>query len=490
MMNQNARVPSVVLEDMTVTQLEEKRLGCRSILREFCLNTTAHGLPGIARSKTRHNRIFWSAAFIIFTGIMIFCLVKAVLAYFDYPTNIDTSIISEWPQHFPAFSFCNVSPFRLDRLQDFFLNYSIVHNLTSVNNTAENQSHFQNIVKFIVNSLNKNESVEQLFYPLSSMMYSCTFNSVPCSASDFISFTSAAYGSCYTFNAKLRNITSPNILYANDYGGNGFGMMALVHDNTQLPLIETAGIELAPGRRHKLGYRKKATYFLSSPYTKCTDKVPFSMQAMFENYNNADYLYSEALCYQLCGQVYTYEQCGCVSPLLWNSRTLYIPSINRVIFADLCDYDNSCYTKAIGGVLTSSSLMNDYCSECSQECLIRNFNVQTSSLSAPADWEMEYIKTFVENSSIPLPVNWNSTWYEQIHKNYLVINVVRETSIVENNTQSAAIGTVDVLSNIGGQTGLWIGISFLSIMELIEVLYQLIRHEYYVIRTKIGIASQ
>jgi hypothetical protein len=83
-----------------------------------------------------------------------------------------------------------------------------------------------------------------------------------------------------------------------------FGVVALVHDNTQLPLIEQAGIELAPGRRHKLGYGKKTTYFLRSPYTTCTDNVSFSMKAMFENYNNADYGYSETLCYQLCGQVY------------------------------------------------------------------------------------------------------------------------------------------------------------------------------------------
>jgi hypothetical protein len=42
--------------------------------------------------------------------------------------------------------------------------------------------------------------------------------------------------------------------------------------------------------------------------------------------------------------------------------------------------------------------------------------------------------------------------------------------------------SVDVLSNVGGQTGLWIGVSFLSIMELAEMLYRLIRYQYYVIR--------
>ena len=81
--------------------------------------------------------------------------------------------------------------------------------------------------------------------------------------------------------------------------------MALVHDNAQIPMIETAGIQLAPGRKHKLGYRKKTTYFLASPYTKCTTKVSMAMQALFEYYNGPDYSYSETMCYKLCGQVYS-----------------------------------------------------------------------------------------------------------------------------------------------------------------------------------------
>ncbi|CAF4410788.1 unnamed protein product, partial [Adineta steineri] len=32
-------------------------------------------------------------------------------------------------------------------------------------------------------------------------------------------------------------------------------------------------------------------------------------------------------------------------------------------------------------------------------------------------------------------------------------------------------------SNVGGQTGLWIGISFLSLMELAEMIYRLIRSQ-------------
>ncbi len=81
-------------------------------------------------------------------------------------------------------------------------------------------------------------------------------------------------------------------------------MVALVHDNTDVPLIEDAGIGLAPGRKHILGYRKKTTFLLSSPYTTCTNKVSLQMETMFDNYNGADYGYDETICYELCEQVY------------------------------------------------------------------------------------------------------------------------------------------------------------------------------------------
>ncbi|CAF3752016.1 unnamed protein product [Rotaria sordida] len=240
------------------------------------------------------------------------------------------------------------------------------------------------------------------------MMYKCSFNDIHCSVNDFVPFTSFLYGACYTFNAALKNNTNRNILYANEYGGDGklsiglyihshqyvlhlpsgFGAIALVHGNTQLPNIEAAGIELAPGQRHKLGYKKKTTYLLPSPYTPCTKKISPNMQAMFEYYNNTNYGYSEMLCYQLCGQVYA------------------------------------------------------YCSECLQECAIENFIIQTSSLSQPGEWEMEKIKQFVENSTIPLATNWSCTWQDEIRKNYLTINVVRETIPVASQYYTSKYGDI------------------------------------------------
>jgi hypothetical protein len=82
------------------------------------------------------------------------------------------------------------------------------------------------------------------------------------------------------------------------------GLVAMIHDNTELPQIDIAGIMLAPGRKHKLGYKNKATYFLPSPYTDCTKKISLVMQSMFSQYEGADYAYSQTVCHILCTQAY------------------------------------------------------------------------------------------------------------------------------------------------------------------------------------------
>jgi hypothetical protein len=78
----------------------------------------------------------------------------------------------------------------------------------------------------------------------------------------------------------------------------------MIHDNTELPLIEVAGVLLSPGRRHKLAYKKKRHYLLPSPYSPCRESVPLVMQHMFNEYQGADYSYSQVLCDTLCIQSY------------------------------------------------------------------------------------------------------------------------------------------------------------------------------------------
>ncbi|CAF1331203.1 unnamed protein product [Rotaria sp. Silwood1] len=475
----------------------------RSIIREFCLNTSTHALPGIARSESMHNRLFWSISFVIFTGIMIYFVTISIINYFQYPTTIDVSYDNDWQQYFAAFSFCNIAPFRSDRFIEPFLNYTNALNLTDTNDTTTITPYQANFVDdFIFHKINSNETLEDYFFPLSSMLFTCSYNFQSCSTADFISFISPTYGLCHTFNAKWKNTSENSLRRGSAYGSVSVltlglyihsyqylpylsevtGITALVHDNTQIPNIDSNGIELEPGRRHRIGYRRKRAKFLSSPYTDCANKISRSFNAMLENYNQADYNYSQTDCLQVCLQTYVYEKCGCINPYLWNIRSIVLPGTDKVIFAPICNSSNDCFSTASDELFTSATYIQNYCSDCSQECVINSFALQTTSSMLNIDWKLESIKNFVENSTVSLPNNWSTTWQQHIYENYLIVNVISESHIIETNTQISSLGIVDVISNIGGHTGLWIGISFLSIMEFIEMIYRLIRYQLHLIR--------
>ncbi|CAF2795472.1 unnamed protein product [Rotaria sp. Silwood2] len=261
----------------------------------------------------------------------------------------------------------------------------------------------------------------------------------------------------------------------------GIGMIGVVHDNTQVPIVYMDGIELATGFNHRLSYMQKYISYLPSPYSTCTDQVSRSMQAMFDYYSGADYAYSETLCYIICTQIYRYIKCGCVDPTLWDARAIILPETDTIIIAPLCNDTDPCYSKAADELLASDTLLNQYCLSCPYKCSMTNFVIRTSSSTTPPDWLLNDIKIFVENSSIPLAVNWSTEWRQHVRANFLAIELVRESTPNERYEQVATTSAVDLLSNVGGQTGLWIGISFLSLMEVVEMLYRLARHQFLVV---------
>lgn len=180
--------------------------------------------------------------------------------------------------------------------------------------------------------------------------------------------------------------------------------------------------------------------------------------------------------------VFSYEQCGCIDPMKWHARTIVIPSTGEVKFAPLCNISDPCYSQSVASFANSQSLLKDYCQQCSPQCSLTTFSVHPSSWKAPPVWLLNETKKFVEKSGIPLPNDWSANWRSHVESNYLSIELIHQSSIVENYTQTETMTAVDALSNVGGQTGLWIGVSFLSLVEVAEMLFRLVRHQLIILR--------
>ena len=211
----------------------------RSIIKEFSLNTSTHGIPGIARSQSTCNRLFWVISLLLFTGTMSFFIVQGIQIYFTYPTQTSVDVIIEWPQAFPAVTICNYSPLRYDRFNSPFQRYlKLLNIINSTESTEMKIDHVGYIRSFLLYKLNRDESLDEYFYPLNSMLMSCNYNGLSCSTKNFTSFVSPSYGFCYTFNAKLKNTSRNGIRYNTDNGRIGLLELRLyVHHQQYIPYM-------------------------------------------------------------------------------------------------------------------------------------------------------------------------------------------------------------------------------------------------------------
>ncbi|CAF0751840.1 unnamed protein product [Adineta ricciae] len=478
---------------------ETSRQRARSIIREFSFNTSTHGIPGIARSQSVTNRIFWTISTIIFAGVMTYFITESILNFFQYPTQISIGVVDDPTQSFPAVSICNYSPFRYDLFMDDFLNYTNTSNITYSANSTLVERKVMQIQDFVRYKLNRNELVTQYSFTLDNLLIKCTFNNLECSKEDFISFSNALYGNCYTFNAKSPYIRNGSLyrlaengvwgilkldLYVHSnqyvpYWSSGIGMIVQIHDNDQIPTMQWKGQYLIPGRLHRMVYTKTIETHLPAPYSDCSTEVPYALQVAFNHFSNGSYAYEQFICATVCIQAYVYKMCGCIDPTEWTARYIAVPGTDKVIIAPVCSENDTCYRKELDLINNSYDLWIENCPICPSECNTVEFTAKLSSLLAPSLWLLDDLKTKVEALGVHLPTNWSTTWQSDLSQNYVGLEVVSETTRAQTLIESASISPVDLLSNVGGQTGLWIGISFLSLMEIAEMIYRLIRSKVY-----------
>ena len=338
------RVATIFPVDLEELKGEGRFARRRSIVREFALNTSTHAIPRIASAQTKHNRLFWTVCLLIFTGIMLYFIITSFQEYFKYPTQTLVSLVEDSSQSFAAVTICSFSWIRFDRFMEPFTKYTNERNLTDTNDTSVlTREQLQYIPEFFIDYVNRNQSVREFLYPMEELLIRCTYNSLNCTAADFVQFEASGHGLCHTFNGKADHIRNGSLYSATDNGEDGqltlqlysrsqpnvsgsldgrvflfstrarldalllclgIGFKVVLHDNRELPIIATKAMFMGGGRIYRLGYSKKVHHALGPPYTSCTDHTPPMLQAAFDKISGIDYAHGGYICSLVCYQVY------------------------------------------------------------------------------------------------------------------------------------------------------------------------------------------
>lgn len=495
-------------------------------------STTAHGISHAVRSENRFIKWMWVLFFLTSVSYCSYTIVNSVVDYLNYETTVKIQIGREFPTYFPAVTICNMNTFFIDIYGDMRNSYfskllikqKMYSQLATLDPTIETTFEQQPIksdqlIKLkrliaIDKTLNETQR-KQLGYNLQKhMLISCIYNKRLCNASDFSSFWHDYYGNCYTFNGNNKNETSfkttntagPDyglrieLLVGNSVSSQPFlkrsGVFLSVHNNSHSPLLASNSIIIPTGTETYISVSRTFNLKLPHPYSNCIQELkPFNTYStkLFGyitqlNVNN----YTSEFCYKICYQDKLIHKCNC--------SDITIPSIRNSL---------ACYTddqlKCLGSVdrIFSSSNIEELCEHsCPPECLSIKYDLFDHKSTFPTEYYFSELminsppkdtNVTVESPFDIIGYSFRNYFMERDKSLQNLRDILLKITINYNDLRSTYQTEIPnstfetLLGVLGGQLGLFIGISFLSVLEIIELLIEVANQFFKVSRKRIEV---
>jgi len=328
-----------------------------------------------------------------------------------------------------------------------FINYFSFDVVTSIKVIKETPTEFPAITFFILRNNRAN-------IPLSNLIVECTFNKFSCNIpkdirinEDKFGFISYTFKSQPTYLGGSLNSLQIGVNLANisfDKTNTLDGIRVIIHNKTDDPNYYMGysdnGFNLAPGFYNELSVNKIFTYKLGLPYNNCLKDVKsidsFDSDLYRFIIQSTNYSYRQTDCLYYCAGQKLYNYLNITNKIdRWENIIAKYPQYYGTILQMI-------YSEALKKGLQAS------CLDCPEECDSIQYDISHSFTKFSA--QNETFENFV----------FFTVYYESLQ--YTVID------------QIAQMNVFDLISNIGGNLGLFIGISFLSFAELIELFVEII----------------
>ncbi|CAD5206518.1 unnamed protein product [Bursaphelenchus okinawaensis] len=315
---------------------------------------------------------------------------------------------------------------------------------------------------FAVNELNQSE-IGKIGYDKGEFITKCSFNGRQCSIEDdFSVYIDPSFGNCFTFNYNTSKMIRSERAGSN-YGlrfqvfvnitdylptTEAAGVRITVHSPTEQPFPDTHGYSAPTGFVSSFAIRLKSINRLPMPYGQCVK------DGKDEDYIFQDKEYSTEGCQRTCIQKYLVQKCGCGDPRFpayqnHSNCPVAVSSLRDCLRAEM-----------------KNAARLDTCI-CQQPC---NQEVYTVSYSC-ARWPSgQSAGTSQECGPLLTPQQCLHFHREQA----ALIEVYFEQLNYESLKESEAYGFPNLLSDFGGQLGLWMGVSVITIMEVCILMTEIV----------------
>ena len=327
----------------------------------------------------------------------------------------------------------------------------------------------------------------------------CVFDGKICDTSWFQTFQHASFGNCFTFNSAINpygeNSTNRKTLETSKVGlenglalslfidkdeylgviGQKFGINIVLHNSDEHPPLLSQGILIDAGKATRVTVQQQVVFRQSEPFSDCIKEWPEFLQ-LNERYKN--YRYTLEFCTYLCKQKTMAEVCGCTDSFEWNFSKN--ESIKRLAKQD-CDVWNTTEYECMISIYMDYYKGLRFC-DCPNQCSDKLFKSTISSASWPSEGYTPHfaalmkesaskkVRRFVKHILANASHEESATTdlQEKMGHNFARLEITLETMVFEKITESPKYSLSILFGTIGGNLGLWLGWSILSLLELFQ----------------------
>jgi hypothetical protein len=437
-------------------------------LKEWGLNSTAHGISNLCRLENKLIKIIWIICFISSFGYCISTIYNIIDNFLQFDVLINQQVVSESPIEFPAITVCNLNPFDRRNAKNYITNTLAKNNLSYVTDTTKidiNPKLVNSLIKSTIigdTSLNSTQ-VRYFGFDINYMLLTCYFNDVPCNSSDFTWRYDYDFTNCFTFNSGFdQNGNKVPVKQINEAGSDrslklelflgddaaqsqyilNSGARIIVHNQTVSPIISSEGTDISTGFQTNIGVKRSFISKLDYPYSYCIKNIEspdsyntFYYKAIFNILNMKTY--RQKVCIRLCLQDYIKNKCNCLDGSLPNIYRTNLTICNNIGLLQ-CVYDAR--IEYFNDPVASS------CKDCPLECDTVNYQLTNSNSRYPTKYYLSYLKNHTDILNRMVVTDDG-----QITKSCVLLNVFYDDLATTYTTEIPAITPISLLGSIGGK---------------------------------------
>ncbi|ELU02648.1 hypothetical protein CAPTEDRAFT_199620 [Capitella teleta] len=497
------------------------------VLKQSCEGSSMKALPRLVRAKSWVQRCLWILALLVGLTAMSYQLAGLFMGYFEFSSSVNIAEIQGTPP-FPDVTLCHIDPrWTFSKLEtalsgeDSYTSY--VHRVKTVENEYKESSderrvlhNLRNMQGYLQNVQSIHEEGEKL---RKTFILDCVVNTewepslcFQGNGKNLVNtsvFIDPMFGMCVTFKVHREGTKNLDLLiYLEDeeqtqmedfnllgsstspvrHTSNNAARL-VIHPQDSFPDIWLASHTVQAGKKVSVNVQATERSVLGEPYGSCITPEDAHRARDIPGFAINRHGYE---CYRMCAKDYIVQDCMCLDIYYASSKedreSLQMcgdldVNISRTIERMLCAEE------VISGMDDSESMYAKCV--CPTPCDQFVYEYTTEEMQWPHHiYHLSIYEQYVHNSSFAhkfkvyedlLRLSKTNKTHAQnkvskldlIEKNFAEVKILNHQRTYFHYTESPLISPEALFGNLGGILNLWAGITFITIIEIIEFIQQM-----------------